>query len=63
MAMTASTVVQKYLMGEYPTSRGELVDRAQRQGADQAVVSLVRNLQDEQFASAADVERALGEER
>jgi Protein of unknown function (DUF2795) len=62
MAMTASTVVQKYLMGEYPASRDELVDRARWQGADQAIVSLVRNLQDEQFTSAADVERALGEE-
>ncbi|MFD1515920.1 DUF2795 domain-containing protein [Pseudonocardia yunnanensis] len=60
--MTASTVVQKYLMGEYPASRDELVDRARRQGADQAIVSLVRNLQNEHFTSAADVERALGEE-
>jgi len=60
--MTASTVVQKYLMGEYPRSRDELVDRARRQGADQVVVSLVRNLPNEQFTAAADVERALGEE-
>ncbi|MCH6169960.1 DUF2795 domain-containing protein [Pseudonocardia alaniniphila] len=60
--MTASTVVQKYLMGDYPASRDELVDRARRQGADQAIVSLVRNLQVERFTSAADVERALGEE-
>ncbi|WP_433298729.1 DUF2795 domain-containing protein [Pseudonocardia sp. CA-142604] len=60
--MTASTVVQKYLMGDYPASRHELVDRARRQGADQAIVSLVRNLQNERFTSAADVERALGEE-
>jgi hypothetical protein len=62
MAMTASTLVQKYLMGEYPTSRNELVDRAQRQGAEHGVVSLVRNLQDERFESPLAVERALGED-
>jgi hypothetical protein len=61
MAMTARTVVQKYLMGEYPTSRDELVARAQRQGADQGVVSLVRNLQDDRYDSPVVVERALGE--
>jgi hypothetical protein len=33
-----------------------------RQGADQAILSLVRNLQNEQFTSVAYVERALGEE-
>jgi hypothetical protein len=57
------TVVEKYLTGDFPTSGAALVDRAQRQGADQGVVSLVRNLQDEQFESPVGVGRALGEER
>jgi hypothetical protein len=62
MAMTARTLVQKYLIGKFPASRDELVDRARRQGADQRLVSLVRHLEEERFESAADVERALGHE-
>jgi uncharacterized protein with PIN domain len=60
--MTARTLVQKYLMGTYPASRDELVDRAQREGADQGVVALVRHLPGERYESAVDVERALGHE-
>jgi hypothetical protein len=63
MAMTARTVVQKYLMGDYPATRGDLVDRALREGADPAVLGLLRNLQDERFESAVAVEQALGHER
>jgi hypothetical protein len=62
MAMTARTLVQRYLMGGFPASRGELVDRARQQGADQGVIALVRQLPEERFESAADVERALGHE-
>jgi Protein of unknown function (DUF2795) len=62
MAMTARTLVQRYLMGGFPASRGELVDRARRQGADQGVIALIRQLPGERFESAADVERALGHE-
>jgi hypothetical protein len=61
--MTARTLVQKYLMGEFPASRDELVDRARRQGADQGVVTLVRHLPGERFESAVDVEHALGHEQ
>jgi hypothetical protein len=62
MAMTARTLVQKYLIGTFPASRDELVDRARRQGADQGIVSLVRQLPGERFESAAEVVRALGHE-
>jgi Protein of unknown function (DUF2795) len=62
MAMTARTLVQKYLIGKFPASRDELVDRARRQGADQGIVSLVRQLPGERFESAAEVVRALGHE-
>jgi uncharacterized protein DUF2795 len=60
MAMTAKTVVQKYLIGTYPATRDELVERAKRQGADAGIVGLVRRLREERFESACDVERALG---
>jgi hypothetical protein len=63
MVMTARTLVQKYLSGTFPASRDELVARAQRQGADQGVVGVVRRLPDERFESAAAVEHALGHER
>ena len=62
MAMTARTLVQKYLIGTFPASRDELVDRARRQGADQGIVSLVRQLPGERFESAGEVVRALGHE-
>jgi Protein of unknown function (DUF2795) len=62
MAMTARTLVLKYLIGRFPATRDELVDRAQRQGADQRVVALVRHLDGERFESAADLVRALGHE-
>jgi hypothetical protein len=62
MAMTARTLVQKYLIGKFPASRDELVDRARRQGADQGIVSLVRQLPGERFESAGEVVRALGHE-
>jgi hypothetical protein len=61
MAMTAKTVVQKFLIGDYPASRDELVERARSQGADMHVLGLVRALQTERFASAQEVERALAE--
>jgi hypothetical protein len=62
MAMTAKTVVQKYLIGRYPATRDELIERARSQGADAGVVGLVRQLREERFESAHDVERALGHE-
>lgn len=63
MAMTARTLVQRYLMGKFPASRAELMDRARRQGADQGVVVLVGRLPEGRFESAVDVEHALGHER
>ena len=62
MAMTARTLVQKYLMGTFPATRDELVGRAQGQGADRGLVALIGHLEEERFESAADVERALGRE-
>jgi hypothetical protein len=62
MAMTAKTVVQKFLIGAYPATREELVERAQRQGAEPRVVGLVRQLREGRFESALEVERALGHE-
>jgi hypothetical protein len=59
MAMTAKTVVQKYLMGDFPTTRDDLLVRAERQGADHVVLGLVRRLRNERFESAVAVEHAL----
>lgn len=59
--MTASTLVQKYLIGDYPASRDELVTRARSQGADEQSVAVIRNLRDGRFDSAAAVVDAIGQ--
>jgi hypothetical protein len=59
MANTASTLVIKYLTGDYPADRDRLVERAEHQGADATVLTLIRNLPDERYASATDVKSAL----
>jgi hypothetical protein len=59
MAMTARTIVQKFLMGGYPASRDDLMGRAQIQGADPVVLGLIRNLRDGPFESPIDVVHAL----
>jgi Protein of unknown function (DUF2795) len=59
MAMTARTIVQKFLTGGYPAGRDELVGRAQIQGADPVVLNLIRNLRDGPFESPIDVVHAL----
>jgi hypothetical protein len=59
MANTASTLVIKYLTGDYPADRDRLVERAEQQGADATVLTLIRNLPDERYASASAVKTAL----
>jgi hypothetical protein len=59
MATTAGTLVLKYLIGDYPASRDELVARAIEQGADQAVLGAVRHLPDIVYDSPSAVRWAL----
>ncbi|HYH29617.1 MAG TPA: DUF2795 domain-containing protein [Pseudonocardia sp.] len=44
-------------------TRDELVDRAQREGADPSILSRIAGLPDQRFDSPAAVEEALGDER
>jgi hypothetical protein len=59
MAMTARTIVQRFLIGDYPASRDELVERAERQGADQLVLGLIRSLPDRPYEAPIAVVHAL----
>lgn len=61
MAMTARTIVQKFLIGNYPASRDDLVDRAEQQGANQLVLGLIHNLPDRSYETPRAVLHALGE--
>ena len=61
MAMTATTLVQRYLIGDYPATRDELVARARSQGADEQSLAVIRNLRHEQFDSATAVIEAVGQ--
>jgi hypothetical protein len=63
MALTAKAVVDEYLRGSYPMTRDELVDRAQREGADPSILSRIAGLPDQRFGSPAAVEEALADER
>ena len=60
MSITATTLVQKFLIGDYPATKDELVARAQAQGADQQVLAAVTNLPDGRFGSASAVAHELG---
>ena len=54
--------VQKYLKGlEYPVSKRELIDQAERNGATQEVISTLRELRRDEYNSPNDVSEAIGE--
>lgn len=54
--------VQKFLAGiDYPCSKEDLVNHAQRQGADENVINMLQSLDDDKFETAADVSKAIGE--
>lgn len=63
MATVNPISVQKYLKGmDYPATKDELIDHAEEQGADDAVLDLLEQLpDDEEFETPADVSKALGE--
>jgi len=63
MAKANPIQIQKHLKGiDYPASKQELVNHAQKQGADRKVLSLLEQLpDDEEFDSPTDVNKAIGE--
>jgi hypothetical protein len=54
--------VQNYLGGiDYPASRQDLIDHAKKHSAPDEVIRLLTAISDQQYATPADVNKAVGE--
>jgi Protein of unknown function (DUF2795) len=61
--MTNPIQLQKYLGGiDYPVDKGQLVEHAQSNGADNDTVQTLRNLPMDRFNSPNDVSEAVGKQ-
>lgn len=62
MAKVNPIQLQKHLKGvDYPASKEQLVQHAQKQGADDNAISVLQQLPDEEYESPTDVSEAVGE--
>ena len=62
MAKVNPVHVQKFLGGlDYPVSKEDLMKRAEQEGADQEVRSILEQLPDQNHEIPADVSKAIGE--
>lgn len=62
MAKVNPIQLQKHLKGvDYPASRQELIEHANKQGADDNVRSVLEQLPDEEYETPADVSKAVGD--
>lgn len=53
--------LQKYLKGmDYPANKQDLLDRAEQEGADENILSTLKQLADDTFETPADVSKAVG---
>lgn len=54
--------MQQYLRGvDYPASKDDIISKARSNGADDSVINKLNSLPDQQFETAADVSRAVGQ--
>lgn len=54
--------IQKFLGGmDYPASKNDLVKHAKEKGADNSVISVLNELPSQEYNSAADVSKAIGQ--
>ncbi len=54
--------IQKFLAGmDYPASRQEIVEHAKKNNADQDVINILRAIPDQQYNSAVDVSKGIGQ--
>lgn len=54
--------LQKYLKGmDYPARKQDLIQHAQKHGADEKVQSTLEQLPDEEYETPTDVSKAMGE--
>ncbi|SDW87286.1 DUF2795 domain-containing protein [Nitrosomonas communis] len=62
MAKANPIQVQKYLSGmDYPADKDEIIDHAKDQGADNDVVQILQQLPEQDYKTAADVSKAIGQ--
>lgn len=62
MARVNPIQVQKHLKGiDYPVNKENLIKHAQEHGADEDLQSILGELPDEEYETAADVSKAIGQ--
>jgi hypothetical protein len=62
MAKVNPIELQKYLKGvDYPASKQDLIQTAEKHGANEKVRSVLEQLPDEQFEKPTDVNAAIGD--
>ena len=62
MAHANPVEVEKSLKGiDFPARKQDLVKHAQQHGASQEVLETIKNLPEEEFHTAADVAKAVGQ--
>jgi len=56
-----AATIKKYLRGiEFPCSKDELIQKAQEEGAEDAVIEALSEMPDEIFESPADIVQSIG---
>lgn len=64
MARANPIQVQEYLSGmDYPADKEEIIDHARDRGADEGVMQTLQQLPEQDYRTAADVSRAIGQIR
>ncbi len=62
MAKVNPIEVQKHLKGiDYPVSKEDLLEHAEKNGADEALRSLLKELPDDEYETPTDVNKAIGQ--
>jgi hypothetical protein len=62
MAKVNPIQLQKHLKGvDYPASKQDLIEHAKQQGADEAALSVLGQIPDEQYDTPTDVSKAVGD--
>lgn len=62
MSKVSPIELQKHLKGvDYPASKQALIERAQENGAEEDIRSILEQLPDEEFETPADVSKAFGQ--
>jgi hypothetical protein len=62
MAKVNPIQLQKHLKGvDYPASKEQLIEHAQKQGADENAISVLQQIPDQEYDTPTDVSAAVGD--